>query len=64
VIEDSPRGVSAAIAAGMSVYGFSGGSHRHHDPAARDLLAAGASLVFDDFSALPGLIGAAATNSP
>ncbi|ACA16640.1 HAD-superfamily hydrolase, subfamily IA, variant 3 [Methylobacterium sp. 4-46] len=58
VIEDSVPGVTAARAAGMRVFGFSGGGHWRHDPAATALLAAGAALVFDDFLQLPDLIGA------
>jgi len=54
-IEDSPPGIAAAKAAGMTVLGFAGGSHcrRGHD--AR-LAAAGADLVFTDMRELPGLI--------
>jgi HAD superfamily hydrolase (TIGR01509 family) len=55
VVEDSVSGVAAGKAAGMTVWGFIGGSHytgRHGKPA---LLNAGADLVFDrmaDFHAL------------
>jgi HAD superfamily hydrolase (TIGR01509 family) len=56
VVEDSVPGVTAARAAGMRVFGFAGGGHWRHDPAAADLLAAGAALVFDDFRRLPELI--------
>ncbi|WP_407528823.1 HAD family hydrolase [Methylobacterium oryzisoli] len=56
VIEDSVPGVTAARAAGMRVFGFAGGGHWRHDPAADDLVAAGAALVFADFHRLPGLI--------
>jgi len=45
VIEDSMPGVEAAIAAGMPVVGFCGGSHCPGDHAER-LLAAGCSRVF------------------
>ncbi|WP_043748138.1 HAD family hydrolase [Methylobacterium nodulans] len=58
VIEDSVPGVRAARAAGMRVFGFSGGGHWRHDPAAADLLGAGAALVFDEFRRLPELIAA------
>ncbi len=56
VIEDSVPGLTGAIAAGMHVLGFHGGSHcrpGHADT----LLAAGAVMAFDDMRQLPGLIG-------
>jgi HAD superfamily hydrolase (TIGR01509 family) len=56
VIEDSTRGVEAAIAAGMRVYGYTGASHCQDGHAAR-LQAAGAALAFDDMAHLPELIG-------
>jgi beta-phosphoglucomutase-like phosphatase (HAD superfamily) len=55
VIEDSVPGVTGAIAAGMTVLGFHGGSHclpGHADK----LRAAGATVTFDDMRQLPGLI--------
>jgi HAD superfamily hydrolase (TIGR01509 family) len=55
VIEDSVPGVTGALAAGMTVLGFHGGSHcRPGDGAA--LRAAGAMATFDDMRQLPGLI--------
>lgn len=45
VIEDSPIGVAAALAAGMTVLGFCGGSHCPADHA-ETLLAAGCMRVF------------------
>jgi HAD superfamily hydrolase (TIGR01509 family) len=56
VIEDSIPGVTGALAAGMTVLGFYGGSHCRpgHDEALR---AAGAAMTFDDMRQLPGLIG-------
>jgi beta-phosphoglucomutase-like phosphatase (HAD superfamily) len=45
VVEDSATGVAAAIAAGMPVIGFCGGSHCFDDHADQ-LLAAGCSRVF------------------
>ncbi|HVC53751.1 MAG TPA: HAD-IA family hydrolase [Stellaceae bacterium] len=51
VIEDSRAGVEAAVAAGMTVLGFAGGSHCRADHAAR-LGAAGAAQVFDTMVAL------------
>ena len=49
VIEDSLNGVRAGIAAGMTVWGFSGGPHcgPDHGPA---LVGAGASAVFADMA--------------
>jgi len=55
VIEDSLAGIRGAVAAGMSVLGFHGGSHcrpGHAD----SLRAAGATLVFDDMRRLPGIL--------
>ena len=55
VIEDSLAGIAAAVAAGMTVLGFHGGSHcrpGHGDT----LCAAGAIAAFDDMRQLPGLI--------
>jgi HAD superfamily hydrolase (TIGR01509 family) len=56
VIEDSVAGITGARAAGMTVFGFHGGSHcrpGHAD----NLRAAGAAAVFDDMRRLPELIG-------
>jgi len=46
VIEDSASGVTAGKAAGMSVWGFVGGSHYHDRDGASHLRAAGADRVF------------------
>ena len=55
VIEDSIAGIAGAIAAGMPVLGFHGGSHCR--PGYGDgLRAAGAAATFDDMRQLPGLI--------
>jgi HAD superfamily hydrolase (TIGR01509 family) len=56
-IEDSPPGVAAAKTAGMTVFGFAGGSHCRpgHDAW---LATAGADLVFNDMQELPALIAA------
>jgi HAD superfamily hydrolase (TIGR01509 family) len=57
VIEDSVPGVQAGVAAGMTVVGFSGGSHITDKPehGAR-LSSVGASLITDDIRHLPDLI--------
>ena len=58
VIEDSVPGVTGALAAGMTVLGFHGGSHCQ--PGHAELLrAAGADVTFDDMRALPELIARA-----
>jgi beta-phosphoglucomutase-like phosphatase (HAD superfamily) len=55
VIEDSVPGVTGALAAGMTVLGFHGGSHcRIGDDAT--LRAAGAVATFDDMRRLPDLV--------
>ena len=56
VIEDSLAGIAAAVAAGMTVLGFHGGSHCRPGHGDR-LRAAGAAAIFDDMRQLPGLIG-------
>jgi HAD superfamily hydrolase (TIGR01509 family) len=56
VIEDSVPGITGALAAGMTVLGFHGGSHCRPGYADR-LSAAGAAVTFDDMRELPGLIG-------
>jgi HAD superfamily hydrolase (TIGR01509 family) len=55
VIEDSAPGIAAALAAGMTVLGFHGGSHCR--PGYADTLrVAGAAATFDDMRELAGLI--------
>jgi HAD superfamily hydrolase (TIGR01509 family) len=61
VIEDSIPGITGAVAAGMTVLGFHGGSHCRPGYADR-LRAAGAAATFDDMRELPGLIGQIGTN--
>jgi HAD superfamily hydrolase (TIGR01509 family) len=58
VIEDSRPGVLAAKAAGMTVFGFVGGSHCRPGHGSK-LIEAGADLVFDDMRALPNLVATA-----
>jgi len=61
VIEDSVHGVAGALAAGMTVLGFHGGSHcRAGDEQA--LRAAGAVATFDDMRRLPDLIALIGTD--
>jgi HAD superfamily hydrolase (TIGR01509 family) len=55
VIEDSVAGATAGVAAGMTVWGFTGGPHL---PAGQDarLRAAGVTRTFDNMADLPFLI--------
>jgi HAD superfamily hydrolase (TIGR01509 family) len=50
VVEDTPVGVAAGLAAGMKVFGYAGRTPRQR------LWAAGASVVFDDMTMLPSLL--------
>ncbi|KUL44635.1 hydrolase [Streptomyces sp. NRRL F-4489] len=50
VVEDSPLGVRAALAAGMDVYGFTAMTP------AEKLTEAGATVLFDDMAELPELL--------
>ena len=61
VIEDSISGIAAALAAGMTVLGYHGGSHCRPGHAGT-LRAAGAALTFDDMRQLPGLIAQIGAN--
>ena len=57
VLEDSANGVKAARAAGMTVWGFTGGAHM--DPAMADsLLAAGADRLVPDWATASELFSA------
>ncbi|MDS7595339.1 HAD family hydrolase [Agrobacterium tumefaciens] len=57
VIEDSPAGIAAAKAAGMTVFAFTGGSHARF-PAFREKIAGlGADAVFDAMPDLVQLVG-------
>jgi beta-phosphoglucomutase-like phosphatase (HAD superfamily) len=56
VIEDSVAGIEAAIAAGMAVVGFHGGSHCFPGYEG-NLSAAGATVLFRNMRDLPTLIG-------
>jgi D-ribulokinase len=61
VIEDSVAGVKAARAAGMTVFGFVGGSHFSAPEQAAELTAAGAHLIFDDMARLPDILARGST---
>jgi HAD superfamily hydrolase (TIGR01509 family) len=50
VVEDSPAGVQAGLAAGMHVVGYAGGFAKHNDKQHERL------IVIDDMSKLPGLL--------
>ena len=64
VIEDSLSGVRGAVAAGMTAFGFCGGSHCRPDQALT-LRQAGAAITFDDMRQLPELIaGIGQSTSP
>lgn len=57
VIEDSINGVRAGKSAGMTVFGFTQGSHIFDKTShSEELLALGADLIFDDMRILPSLI--------
>ena len=62
VIEDSKAGVRAGKAAGMTVFGFTGGSHVTQAVHGPKLVAEGADLVFDAMSELPALLRRAVPN--
>jgi HAD superfamily hydrolase (TIGR01509 family) len=55
VVEDSPVGVTAAIAAGMKAIGFVGGSHAG-DQLSAQLREQGASIIINDMRALKSTI--------
>jgi beta-phosphoglucomutase-like phosphatase (HAD superfamily) len=55
VVEDSPAGVTAAVAAGMTAIGFVGGSHAESNLAAK-LTEAGAAAVIADMRALKSAV--------
>lgn len=55
VVEDTVTGVTAGVAAGATVFGYSPGGPGHS--AAEALVAAGARKVFTDMAQLPALLG-------
>ena len=56
VVEDSPAGITAALDAGMGVFGFTGGSHAQSASHRQRLEALGPRLVFGDMRELPDLV--------
>ena len=61
VVEDSVPGVRAAVRAGMTVLGFTGGTHCGQDHAGL-LLEAGASSTFAAMAELPELVRSATSH--
>jgi HAD superfamily hydrolase (TIGR01509 family) len=53
VVEDSLSGVNAALKAGMTVFGFTGGGHAIGAEYGARLSGAGAEILFDDMRELP-----------
>ena len=58
VIEDSPAGIRAAKAAGMTVFAFTGASHAIASNLRPLVESLKPSAIFDDMAQLPGLIAA------
>jgi beta-phosphoglucomutase-like phosphatase (HAD superfamily) len=54
VVEDTVTGVTAGVAAGATVFGYSPPEAGHDTPNA--LRAAGASVIFTDLADLPALL--------
>ncbi len=54
IVEDTVTGVTAGVAAGATVFGYSPHEHGHSGPAA--LRQAGAVQVFQDMTELPALL--------
>ena len=57
VVEDSPAGVTAATAAGMTAIGFVGGSHAGGD-LGEQLISSGAQAIVADLRHLKGTVAA------
>ena len=64
VIEDSPAGVEAALAAGMRVFAFAGGSHAGDGKLHETLAALLPDRLFDDMSQLPAMIASLENGNP
>jgi HAD superfamily hydrolase (TIGR01509 family) len=58
VIEDSPSGIRAAKAAGMTVFAFTGASHAIVSNLRPVVESLNPAVIFDDMAQLPGLIAA------
>jgi HAD superfamily hydrolase (TIGR01509 family) len=56
VVEDSPAGITAALAAGMGVFGFTGGGHASTASHRQSLTDLGPRLIFEDMRELPDLV--------
>lgn len=56
VVEDSPAGITAARAAGMTVFAFTGGSHAHSPSYRAELERLSPEVVFDAMSDLIHLV--------
>ena len=56
VIEDSPAGIAAAQAAGMTVFAYAGGSHVEPAGLRAEIAALRPAAVIEDMRALPGLV--------
>jgi len=54
VVEDTVTGVTAGVAAGATVYGYSPPEAGHDTPGV--LSAAGAAVIFTDMAQLPALL--------
>jgi HAD superfamily hydrolase (TIGR01509 family) len=62
VLEDSANGIAAARAAGMTVWGFTGGGHMD-EPSSSRLLSAGAEHLVPDWQTAGGLLSALSGNT-
>lgn len=60
VVEDSLAGIQAGVAAGMTVIGFTGGSHIVDADHGQKLKAEGAGHIIDDMAVLPALLAVSA----
>lgn len=61
VIEDSPAGIAAAKAAGMTVFAFTGGSHAGPANLAAFVSQLSADAIFNDMQMLPDLLSSGKT---
>ena len=56
IIEDSVIGIKAAVNAGIKVIGFTAGGHWHENRDEKELLAAGAIFVTNDYNKIDKII--------